>query len=137
MDTSSLMKLASNPQVRQLITSLLGSMGGGGGKGNGGKSNGGAKLAGLVDNLDKSGLHDQVTSWVGTGDNAPITPGQITKAIGPERIDQAAKAAGMTPQAASDALAKVLPEVVDKATPAGTPPTAGSFDTILSQLFGK
>ena len=66
-----------------------------------------------------AGLDDQVKSWVGTGDNKPITAEQITQAFGADKIARRAKDAGCSPQEAADELAKVLPQMVDTATPSG------------------
>jgi uncharacterized protein YidB (DUF937 family) len=126
MDLNTLMKLASNPQIRQLVMSLIGQMGQGGG---------GKSLAGLVDNMQGAGLQDQVKSWVGTGDNQPVSGQQLTEAIGTDKLHNAAQAAGMTDQAAADSLAKVLPQVVDTATPAGKAAAPADFEKLLSQLF--
>jgi uncharacterized protein YidB (DUF937 family) len=128
MDLSSLLKLASNPQVRNLVMSLIGQMGG--------KGQGGASMNGLLENLNKSGMGDQVKSWVSTGDNKPITPEQVTQALGADHIAQAAKDAGCTPQQASEDLAKVLPQMVDTATPTGSAPAATDFDQMFSKIFG-
>ncbi len=127
MDLGSLMKLASNPQVRELVMSLISQMGN---KGGGGKS-----MAGLLDNMQGAGLGDQVKSWVGTGENQPVSPQQLAAVIGPEQLHKAAQAAGMTDQAAADSLAKVLPQVVDTATPGGKPATPSDFEHVLTQLF--
>jgi len=127
MDLSSLMKLASNPQVRQLVMSLLGQLGGKGG--------GGANMAGLVQNLNSNGLGEQVKSWVGTGDNKPVTPDQITQAVGPEQLHRAAESAGMSDQQAADSLSKVLPQVVDQASPSGQMPQSNDFEKLFKQLF--
>jgi uncharacterized protein YidB (DUF937 family) len=130
MDLGALMKLASNPQVRNLVMSLIGSMGGS-------KQSNGAKMAGLVGDLQDKGLGDQVNSWVGTGQNKPVTGQEITKALGPETIAHAAQDAGMTPQQASEELAKVLPQVVDTATPSGQPPQANDFDALFKKLMSQ
>jgi uncharacterized protein YidB (DUF937 family) len=127
MDLSSLIKLASDPQVRNLIMSLIGQMGG---------NKGGANMNGLLENLNSAGMGDQVKSWVGTGDNKSITPDQVTKAFGADHIAQAAKDAGCTPQEAATQLSKVLPQVVDTATPAGKPPATDEFDQMFAKLFG-
>ena len=121
------MKLASNPQVRQLVMSLLGQLGGKGG--------GGANMAGLVQNLNSNGLGEQVKSWVGTGDNKPVTPDQITQAVGPEQLHRAAESAGMSDQQAADSLSKVLPQVVDQASPSGQMPQSNDFEKLFKQLF--
>jgi len=132
MDLNALLKLASNPQIRSLVTSLLGQHG----KGGGAQPVNGANMAGLVDNLKSAGLGDQVKSWVGTGDNKAVTAAQMTQAIGADKIQKAALDAGLTPQAAADDLAKVLPSMIDQATPNGKAPSAKDFDTLLQRLMG-
>jgi uncharacterized protein YidB (DUF937 family) len=117
--------------------SLLGSLGGGGGKQSGGKQSGGTQMAGLLDNLQGSGLQDQVKSWVGTGENKPVTAQEITKALGPETIAHAAQDAGLSPQEAAEDLAKVLPQMVDSASPTGQAPAATDFDQMFAKLFSK
>ncbi len=133
MDLSSIMKMAQNPQVRNMMMSLLGQMGG---KGGGANANG-ANMAGLLDNMKASGLDDQVKSWVGTGENKPVTPDQVTQAIGADKIQAAAKQAGCSPQQAADDLAKVLPQMVDSATPSGKMPSAGEFDAMFQKFMGS
>jgi uncharacterized protein YidB (DUF937 family) len=131
MDLSSLLKLASNPQVRGVVMSLIQQM-----SNKGGSAKGGANMNGLLENLNSSGLGDQVKSWVGTGDNKPITPDQVTQAIGADQIAQAAKDAGCTPQQAASDLAKVLPQIVDTATPTGAAPAPTDFDEMFAKIFG-
>src|SRR6476619_4402585 len=41
-------------------------------------------LGGLVDQFRKGGFEDIIKSWIGTGQNKPITPGQLHQALGPE-----------------------------------------------------
>jgi uncharacterized protein YidB (DUF937 family) len=130
MDLSALMKMASNPQVRSLVMSLVNQMGGKGG------AKPGTGMNSLIDNLSSSGMDDQVKSWVGTGDNKVITPDQVTQAFGADHIAQAAKDAGCTPQEAASELSKVLPQVVDTASPSGQAPNAGDFDQMFAKLFG-
>ncbi len=130
MDLNSLLKLASNPQIRGVVMSLIQQMGKGGG------AKGGASMNGLLENLNANGMGEQVKSWVGTGDNKPITPEQVTQAIGPDQIAVAAKAAGCTPEQASADLAKVLPQIVDTATPTGAPAAPADYDEMFTKLFG-
>jgi uncharacterized protein YidB (DUF937 family) len=129
MDLSSLIKLASNPQVRNLVMSLIGQFGGKDGKP-------GASMNSLLDNLNSAGAGDQVKSWIGTGDNKPISPEQVTKAFGADHIAQAAKDAGVSPQEAATELSKVLPQVVDAAAPTGQAPAPTDFEQMFSKLFG-
>src|SRR5947207_15456726 len=43
-------------------------------------------LGGLLKKLEQGGLADQTKSWVGTGQNQPVSPGQIGSALGPNMI---------------------------------------------------
>jgi uncharacterized protein YidB (DUF937 family) len=130
MDLSSLMKMASNPQIRSLVMSLIGQMGGKGGV------KPGVGMNNLMDNLSTSGMDAQVKSWVGTGDNKPISPDEVTKALGADHIAQAAKDAGCTPQEAAIEFSKVLPQVVDTASPTGQAPGTADFEQMFAKLFG-
>lgn len=83
------------------------------------------------------GLRPAAPTWrVGTGDNKPVTADQVTQAIGADKIQAAAKEAGLSPQEAADDLAKVLPTMVDSATPTGKAPTATDFDAMFQKLLG-
>jgi len=83
----------------------------------GNKSTGG--LAGLVQQFTGNGLGDIVNSWVGTGKNLPVTPGQITQALGESTIGKLAEQTGISQGELSTHLATLLPQVVDKLTPNG------------------
>lgn len=128
-----------------LLGDILGKLTGGGEKSNevvniiGGllqsKELGG--LDGLVQKFSKGGLGDIVSSWIGTGANLPITPEQIQKGLGPTQISQMASQLGISPEAMSKQLAKMLPGVVDKLTPDGTVPTQDLLAQGLNMLKGK
>ncbi|WTI40329.1 YidB family protein [Streptomyces sp. NBC_00589] len=110
-----------------LLGALLGALGGGGGQ-----SNGGNPLGGLLEMLTKSGLVDQAQSWVGTGENKPVSGEQITQALPDETLQKVADQAGVSPREAADQIAQSLPQAVDKLTPAGRLPQA---DTSLEDLI--
>jgi uncharacterized protein YidB (DUF937 family) len=80
-------------------------------------------LGGLVDKLQKEGLGSVVNSWVGPGQNQPVTPGQLGPALGPDIIKTLAQKSGMSEEELTKQLAHALPGVVDKLTPAGRLPT--------------
>jgi len=125
-DVNQLMKLLSDPTVRQLLTGLMGKLGG----------PQGAQLNGLMEQLSQGGLGDQLTSWIGTGQNAPVTGNQVAQALGADNITAAAASAGVSPEVAAHDLAEVLPQLVDTATPGGQVPPAGDLQQLLSQLMG-
>ncbi|MBT2447048.1 DUF937 domain-containing protein [Streptomyces sp. ISL-43] len=117
-----------------ILGSLLGALMGGGGAG-GAQAAGGARnnpLGGLMDMLTKSGLVDQAQSWVGTGENKPVTGAQIAEALPDETLQKVAAQAGVSPEQAVDEIAQQLPQAVDKLSPQGSLPS-GSLEDIIKQ----
>ncbi|WP_329122277.1 YidB family protein [Streptomyces sp. NBC_01353] len=96
-----------------------------------------ASLGGLMDMLTRSGLVDQAQSWVGTGQNQPVSGPEIAQALPDETLQKVAQDAGVSPQEAADEIAKSLPQVVDKLTPSGSLPHSGESleDLIRQQRF--
>jgi uncharacterized protein YidB (DUF937 family) len=82
-------------------------------------------LAGLVQTFKQQGLGDIISSWVGTGTNAPITPDQVQDGLGSDVIQQLAAKAGISVEAAKAQLAEILPGLIDKVTPGGEIPEGG------------
>jgi len=81
-------------------------------------------LSELINNAQSQGLNHVVQSWVSTGTNQSVAPGQVQGLVGQERINQFANRLGIPPAIASAALARILPVVVDKLTPEGKLPQA-------------
>ena len=92
-------------------------------------------LAGIVQSFLKNGLDDIVNSWVGTGQNLPITPDQIKQGMGSDFLSQFASKAGLSPDTASTQLSSLLPDVIDKVTPNGKIETGG-IDQLLKMFKG-
>ena len=84
-------------------------------------------LAGLVQGFQSKGLGDIIGSWVGTGQNMPISANQITNVLGADQVNSMAAQAGMTPAAAGGSLAALLPMLIDKLTPDGQVPQQSSL----------
>src|SRR5262245_34336211 len=81
-------------------------------------------LQGVVSEFEKNGLGSTISSWVGTGPNQPISPGDLHRALGPDLLQQLAAKAGMSVQDLTAKLSQILPQAVDKMTPDGTIPKA-------------
>ena len=94
-------------------------------------------LTNLVNICHQRGLGDVVNSWISTGQNLPITAEQIRSVLGSSEIQALAARAGIDPQAASVAIAQILPLLVDKATPTGQIPSAGELLRTISGAFKK
>jgi uncharacterized protein YidB (DUF937 family) len=116
----------------QLLNAVVGMLtqGGGGAAGAGGGAMGGmggmGGLGGLLGKLTQSGLGDQVNSWVGTGQNMPVSADQITNAMGSDTIGQLAQQLGLGHGDVAGHLSQMLPHLVDKMTPGGQMPQAGA-----------
>ncbi|WP_406167135.1 YidB family protein [Streptomyces sp. NBC_00996] len=130
------------------LGSLLGGLLGGGGQGGasggnslgsllqspaGGSSSGGNALGALLDVLTESGLADQKNSWIGTGENQPVSGAQIQQALPDATLKQVAEQAGVTPDQAATQIAETLPRAVDKLTPNGEMPSGYLEDLIKAQ----
>jgi uncharacterized protein YidB (DUF937 family) len=87
-------------------------------------------LGGLLDKFQKGGLSNVANSWVGSGPNQPVSPGQLGSALGPDIVKTLAQRAGLPEEELTKHLSQVLPGVVDKLTPAGRLPTLAE----LSQM---
>src|SRR5207247_3175627 len=102
-------------------------------------------LQGLANKFSQSGQGDTFSSWVGMGENQPISGGQVQKVLGSDDVNALAAKLGVDPAQASHFLAEYLPKVVDKLTPKGEiDPTAdhqqGLADllpSLLQSLAGK
>ncbi|MDX3808293.1 YidB family protein [Bosea thiooxidans] len=106
------------PSQQQGGGGLLGSLGGLLGAGGAGAIlNSG--LGELVDRFNQSGQGDKANSWVGTGPNQDVAPGDLEQALGPEVLDAIAKQTGLSREDLLARLSKVLPDAVDRYTPGG------------------
>jgi uncharacterized protein YidB (DUF937 family) len=79
-------------------------------------------LPGIVSQLQQQGLGPTVNSWIGSGPNQPISADQVHQAFGPDMIRELAARTGMNPQELAQKLSQVLPQVIDRMTPAGSVP---------------
>ena len=77
-------------------------------------------VGGLLQQLQKSGLGPQVTSWLGNGANLPISVDQLRAALGDERVRQLAASFGIPVDQLLGQLSQHLPATVDTLSPHGT-----------------
>ena len=86
-------------------------------------------LHGMTAKLTDSGLGRQVQSWVGTGENQPISGSQVQQAMDPDKMHHRWPVGGpsMSDEEACQHVAQALPEMVDQATPQGKMPDSDPF----------
>jgi uncharacterized protein YidB (DUF937 family) len=106
---------------------LGGVLGGLGGGGSGAGGWGGLLTSGLGDLLDQfhgAGKGDAARSWVGSGQNEPIAPHELSQVLTSEQIDFLTQRTGLSREELLAGLSEQLPGVVDGLTPAGRLPTS-------------
>ena len=84
-------------------------------------------LGGLLSKLQQSGHGDIANSWVGSGQNQPISPTQLGSALGPDIVSTLAQKTGLSEQELTTQLSQLLPGIVDKLTPKGRLPTVAEL----------
>jgi uncharacterized protein YidB (DUF937 family) len=77
-------------------------------------------VGGLLAKLQEGGLGNEVSSWLGSGANAGITPEQVREALGNEHVQQIANAIGLPTDKILELMSQHLPDAVDKMSPNGT-----------------
>jgi len=88
-------------------------------------------LQGLVGAFEEQGLGNLIASWIGSGENLPISAAQLQSVLGSERIAGLAQQFGLSANDLSGQLANRLPELIDRLTPQGAIPEGA-----LSGLMG-
>lgn len=131
-----------------LLDSVLGQVLGGSQAGQGdlagalggllGNSGGAEGLGGLVSKFEQAGLGDVIGSWIGKGENAPVSGGQLNDALGSDAISAVAGKLGISPAMLLPMLATLLPSLIDRLTPNGRIPEqgVGTNEELLSSLSG-
>lgn len=95
-------------------------------------------LSGLVQQFQQGGLGDVISSWVGNGQNQPISADQIQSVLGSGTIQSIAAKVGISPDQVSSELTQVLPKLVDHLTPNGTTgETGGALGAAAGFLKNK
>ena len=95
-----------NPMIRMALQML--------------QQNGG--IEGLLAKFQQAGMGQQAQSWIGTGQNMPVSADALSQIFGQGQLGQIAQQLGMTHDQAASGLAQALPHVVDQMTPGGQIP---------------
>ncbi|PQJ62129.1 YidB family protein [Photobacterium angustum] len=112
----------------------------------GGNSNGeGIDFNSLLQSLNGAGLANIVSSWLGNGENSPISADDIAKIFNQDQLSNFANELQMPQDEAVTGLQETLPGIIDKASPNGDIASelfqaVGGVDGIMnlaSSLFGK
>lgn len=85
-------------------------------------------LGDLIGKLTQGGLGQHVNSWIGSGQNEPVQPGQLGGALGGGILEQLSKSTGLSQQELLNQLAVALPAVINNLTPKGRVPTLADLE---------
>ena len=88
-------------------------------------------LGGLLNKLQQGGIGNAANSWVGSGQNQPVSPGQLGSALGPNIIKTLAQQSGLSEDELTKQLSQLLPGIVDKLTPNGRLPTVAELSKMM------
>jgi len=91
-------------------------------------SGAGGGLGGLVEKFGQAGLGNVMSSWIGKGDNAPISTDQLHAALGSDVVSGIAGKLGINVATLLPMLVTVLPTLINKMTPQGQVPEPGAPD---------
>ncbi len=94
-------------------------------------------LAGVIQTFRDKGLDDVISSWIGTGENKPVSGEQVQQVLDQGQIEEAAQAAGVSREEATSRLASILPQLIDKLTPDGKLPEGDAIAQALAALKSK
>ncbi|HVW67564.1 MAG TPA: YidB family protein [Steroidobacteraceae bacterium] len=95
-------------------------------------------LTGLLQAFESGGLGHLFQSWVGNGQNLPVSPDQLRSVLGNSGLlERLSQATGLQPADVAQHLSTLLPQIVDHLTPNGQlhPGDVGSALEGLAQRF--
>ena len=91
-------------------------------------------ISGLQQMFEQKGLGGIVSSWIGTGQNLPISADQLQNVLHSDALQNIAAKTGMDTGQLSSILSQMLPHVVDKLTPNGQVPDSGALAQMMKGL---
>jgi uncharacterized protein YidB (DUF937 family) len=91
-------------------------------------------LGSLTAAFQQHGLGNIVQSWLGSGQNLPISADQVKQVLGAGTLESMAQKAGVAMPEAASVLAGLLPQVIDKVSPGGTAPSSNDLGGLLSSV---
>jgi uncharacterized protein YidB (DUF937 family) len=91
-------------------------------------------LGELTSKFQSAGLGNILQSWIGSGQNLPISADQVSKVLGAGTVADLAKKAGIGESETTGVLASLLPQVIDKISPGGKAPAGNELGGALASL---
>ena len=91
-------------------------------------------ISGLQQMFQQKGLGGLVASWIGTGQNSPISGDQLQNVLHGNTLQEIAAKTGMDQGQLSSIFSQLLPHVVDRLTPNGQVPDSSALSQMMKGL---
>ncbi|PID51249.1 MAG: hypothetical protein CR960_01815 [Pasteurellales bacterium] len=110
-------------KLPQIVQTLLASQGG---------------IQGLITKFQQGGLDDVISSWMGNGENQPVSPDQIKEVLGEDELRNVAQQVDMDENELPNLISQYLPTIVDKLSPNGEIDTDNlDLESIAKSVLGS
>ncbi|HKF24643.1 MAG TPA: YidB family protein [Candidatus Acidoferrum sp.] len=91
-------------------------------------------IAGLQKMFQEKGLGSIIGSWIGTGQNLPISADQLKNVLEGGALQSMAAKSGMDMSQLTGIFSQLMPHAVDQMTPNGQIPDANALDQMMKGL---
>jgi uncharacterized protein YidB (DUF937 family) len=91
-------------------------------------------ISGLQQMFQNQGLGGLISSWIGTGQNLPISQNQLQDVLHNDTLQNVAAKAGLDPSQLTGMMSQLLPHMVDKLTPNGQIPESNALAQMMKGL---
>jgi len=93
-------------------------------------------LGGLVGQLQQGGMGDLVNSWLSSGQNLPVSGGQLSDIFSHGQLSDLANQLGTDHAGALSQLSQLLPGIIDQLSPQGSLPPEHSWMSAAAGILG-
>src|SRR5215471_17401985 len=91
-------------------------------------------IAGLQKMFEEKGLGHIISSWIGTGQNLPISADQLQNVLQGDALENMASKSGIDLSQISSLFSQLMPHAVDQMTPNGQIPDSNALSQLMKGL---
>lgn len=91
-------------------------------------------IAGLQKMFEEKGLGNIISSWIGTGQNLPISADQLQNVLRGGALQNMASKSGIDLSQISSMFSQLMPHAVDQMTPNGQIPDSNALSQLMKGL---
>jgi uncharacterized protein YidB (DUF937 family) len=94
-------------------------------------------ISGLQQMFQQRGLGGVIASWIGTGQNLPISPDQLQNVLHSDALVNIVAKTGLDRTQVASLLSQALPHIVDQLTPNGQVPEPNALSQLSKGLAAQ